>query len=182
MTDKILNKLQVFGKNWYIRVLKSLITNLQWFKNFKETNPIWRAKYLKKSNFSGKNSYKITKKIRKKKNKQFQFQTLSIRLDCHFEFSESDSRCIISDSENPCIPIFSKFSTILDPPFWIFQIWQQIRNQWTEKPVCIYFFSKNWNFFKILFVILDPPFCNLQIWQKIRNQRPQKPLNIIFHE
>ena len=33
------------------------------------------------------------------------FSTLSITLDCHSEFSKSDSRFVISDPYNPHIPI-----------------------------------------------------------------------------
>ena len=51
-------------------------------------------------------------------------------------------------------------STILNPPFWIFEIWLPI---WTT------------NILQFLSAILDPPFWILEIWFLIRHRLSKKP-------
>ena len=58
-----------------------------------------------------------------------------------FLILQVEIKFIISDLKNPGVPIFIEIeknftfsSAILTTPFWIFQFWQQIRIQRTQKP------------------------------------------------
>ena len=96
---------------------------------------------------------------------QFFFVILCITLDCHFEFSKSDSRFVINDHRNRYFPHFSKklkFSKFC-LSYWIrnFEFFKSDSKFVISEPKNRYipiFFTKNWEFFQIIYAILDSPF------------------------